>query len=73
MRFRMAEQSDTKMKHRHFTDEKVTGVLLFIFPLTLSIIPLKYSGVLICSAAIFAAVQEGQIYKTIIILYDNQI
>ena len=46
----------------HTTMNKVTGVLLFIVPLTLSIVPLIYTGIPICSVAIFAAVQEGQKY-----------
>jgi GNAT superfamily N-acetyltransferase len=44
----------------HTTMNKVTGVLLFIVPLTLSIVPLIYTGIPICSVATFAAVQEGQ-------------
>lgn len=32
--------------------------------LTLTIAPLKYSGVPICSAATFAAVQEGHFIRT---------
>ena len=43
----------------HTTMNKVTGMLLFILPLSLSIVPLKYSGIPICSVATFAAVQEG--------------
>ncbi len=42
----------------HTTMNKVTGVLLFIVPLTLSIVPLIYTGIPICSVATFAAVQE---------------
>ena len=40
------------------TMNKVTGVLLFIVTLTLSIVPLIYTGIPICSVATFAAVQE---------------
>ena len=43
----------------HSVMNKVTGVLLFILPLTLSIIPLTYSAIPICAVATFAAVQEG--------------
>ena len=46
------------------TMNKVTGVLLFIVPLTLSIVPLIYTGIPICSVAIFAAVQEGHFIRT---------
>ena len=47
----------------HTTMNKVTGVLLFILPLTLTIIPLKYSGTPICSMATFAAFQEGRFIR----------
>ena len=43
----------------HSVMNKVTGVLLFILPLTLSIIPLMYSAIPVCVVATFAAVQEG--------------
>ena len=43
----------------HTTMNKATGVLLFTLPLTLSIVPLIYTGIPICFAATFAAVQEG--------------
>ena len=38
---------------------KVTGLLLFLFPLTLEFIELKYTAVIVCFAATIAAVQEG--------------
>ena len=47
----------------HTTMNKVTGVLLFIVPLTLSIVPLIYTGIPICSVATFAAVQEGHFIR----------
>ena len=47
----------------HTTMNKVTGVLLFILPLTLTIIPLEYSGIPICSMATFAAFQEGRFIR----------
>lgn len=43
----------------HTVMNKVTGALLFIFPLTVSIIDLKYSVIVVCLVATFAAVQEG--------------
>lgn len=43
----------------HTVMNKVTGALLFIFPLTVSIIDLKYSVIIVCLIATFAAVQEG--------------
>ena len=47
----------------HTTMNKVTGVLLFTLPLTLSIVPLIYTGIPICSVATFAAVQEGHFIR----------
>ena len=43
----------------HTVMNKVTGILLFILPLTLTIINLKYSGALVSAVATFAAIQEG--------------
>ena len=48
----------------HTTMNKVTGLLLFALPLTLSFIDLKYSGVITCIAATFAAIQEGHYIRT---------
>ena len=43
----------------HSIMNKVTGGLLFIFPLTLAFIDLKYSAAVVCMAATAAAIQEG--------------
>ena len=43
---------------------KVTGILLFALPLTLTVIELKYSGAVVCAAATFAAIQEGHLIRT---------
>ena len=48
----------------HTTMNKVTGVLLFTLPLTVSIVPLIYTGIPICSVATFTAVQEGHFMRT---------
>ncbi|MBO4782729.1 MAG: phosphatidylglycerophosphate synthase, partial [Lachnospiraceae bacterium] len=48
----------------HSVMNKVTGVLLFILPLTFPIVPLKYSAIPICAVATFAAVQEGHFIRT---------
>ncbi|MBR3245625.1 MAG: CDP-alcohol phosphatidyltransferase family protein [Parasporobacterium sp.] len=48
----------------HTTMNKVTGVLLFLLPLTLTIVPLKYSGIPICLIATFAAIQEGHFIRS---------
>ena len=43
----------------HSVMNKITGLLLFLLPLTLSFIEVKYSSVAVCSIATFAAIQEG--------------
>jgi CDP-diacylglycerol--glycerol-3-phosphate 3-phosphatidyltransferase len=48
----------------HTVMNKVTGVLLFILPLTLRIIDLRISGSLVCAVATFAAIQEGHYIRT---------
>ena len=37
----------------------VTGGLLFIFPLTLVFVDLKYSAIVVCVVATIAAIHEG--------------
>ncbi len=48
----------------HSVMNKVTGILLFILPLTLRALNLHYSAPLVCAAATFAAVQEGHFIRT---------
>ena len=48
----------------HTIMNKVTGILLFILPLTLPIVELKYSAPLVCAVATFAAIQEGHFIRT---------
>lgn len=48
----------------HTFMNKFTGTILFILPLTFSVIPLKYSGVAVCAIATFAAIQEGHFIRT---------
>lgn len=43
----------------HTVMNKITGLLLFLLPLTLSFVDLKYSLAAVCSVATFAAVQES--------------
>lgn len=45
----------------HSLMNKVTGLLLFILPLTLSVIEFKYGVIIVCFFATFAAVQESYI------------
>ena len=54
----------TKIITPHTVMNKVTGVLLFILPLTLRIIDLRISGSLVCAVATFAAIQEGHHIRT---------
>ena len=48
----------------HTVMNKVTGILLFILPLTVTIINLKYSGAFVSAVATFAAIQEGHSIRT---------
>lgn len=48
----------------HSVMNKVTGLLLFILPLTFPIVPLKYLAIPVCAVATFAAVQEGHYIRT---------
>jgi CDP-diacylglycerol--glycerol-3-phosphate 3-phosphatidyltransferase len=43
----------------HTIMNKITGLLLFLLPLTLSFVELKYSSIVVCSIATFAAIQES--------------
>lgn len=48
----------------HSIMNKITGFLLFVLPLTLSFIELKYSVIFVCIFATFAAIQEGHFIRT---------
>jgi CDP-diacylglycerol--glycerol-3-phosphate 3-phosphatidyltransferase len=48
----------------HSVMNKATGALLFLLPLTIPAVRLKYSAVIVCGAATFAAIQEGQFIRT---------
>ena len=43
----------------HTIMNKITGLLLFILPLTLSFVEVKYSSIVVCFIATIAAIQEG--------------
>ena len=49
----------------HSVMNKMTGVLLFILPLTFLIVPLKYLAIPVCAVATIAAVQEGHYIRTV--------
>ncbi len=48
----------------HSMMNKVTGALLFVFPMAISFIDLRYSATVVCIIATFAAVQEGHFIRT---------
>ena len=50
--------SKGKLLLEHTVWNKVTGLLLFLFPLTLSFLDVKYSACVICAVATFAAVDN---------------
>lgn len=43
----------------HSILNKVTGALLFLLPLTLSVVDVKYSAAVVCAVATVAGIQEG--------------
>ena len=43
----------------HTVMNKIAGAVLFLLPLTLSFVELKYSSIAVCSIATVAAIQEG--------------
>ena len=48
----------------HTVMNKITGALCFLLPFTLSLIDLKYGTIVVCTAATFAAIQEGHFIRT---------
>ena len=48
----------------HTVMNKVTGILLFLLPLTLQALDFKYTGAAVCTMASFAALQEGHYIRT---------
>ena len=48
----------------HSVMNKATGVLLFLLPLRIPFVPLKYSAIVVCVVATFAAIQEGHFIRT---------
>ncbi len=53
-----------KLVSVHSSMNKVTGLLLFFFPLTLGSIEPEYSAVTVCSIATVSAIQEGYFIGT---------
>ena len=48
----------------HSVMNKATGALLFLLPLTIPVLSLKYSEIVVCAAVTFAAIQEGHFIRT---------
>lgn len=48
----------------HSWANKITGLVLFVLPFSLNVIDIKYSAIVVCLLATFAAIQEGQIIST---------
>lgn len=55
----------------HSIANKLTGGMLFVLPLTISLIDLKYSAIVVCIAATFAAIQEALLLKASIQFRDS--
>ena len=53
-----------KLISLHTVMNKITGLLLFLLPLMLCFIELKYSSVVVCIVATFSAIQEGCYIRT---------
>ena len=54
-----------KLIFLHTVMNKITGLLLFLLPLTLYFIELKYSFVAVCIVATFSAIQEWYYIKSV--------
>ena len=48
----------------HTIMNKIAGLLLFLLPVTLLFIDLRYSGAVVCVVATFAAIQEGHYIRS---------
>ena len=47
----------------HTVANKITGLLVFLLPLTMAVVELRYSALVVCMVATFAAIQEGHIIR----------
>ena len=47
----------------HTAANKITGLLMFVLPLTMAVVELRYSALAVCVAAAFAAIQEGHFIR----------
>lgn len=48
----------------HTVMNKVAGLLLFVLPLTVTFVDFKYSVIVVCTVAMFAAIQEGHFIRS---------
>ena len=48
----------------HSVMNKAAGALLFLLPLTIPVLSLKYSAIVVCAMVTFAAIQEGHFIRT---------
>lgn len=48
----------------HSLANKITGIALFLLPLTLSFVDIRYTAFFICLLATFAAIQEGHFVRS---------
>lgn len=48
----------------HTVANKITGLLVFLLPLTMAVVELRYSALGVCIVATFAAIQEGHFIRT---------
>ena len=48
----------------HTAANKITGLLMFLLPLTMAVVELRYSALGVCVTATFAAIQEGHFIRT---------
>ena len=48
----------------HTRSNKLTGLLLFLLPLSLNFIKISYTAALLCAVASFASIQEGHFIRT---------
>lgn len=52
-----------KFVAEHTLMNKITGILLFLLPMTLRFVELKYSAVIVCLVATFSAIQEAYLIR----------
>ena len=55
--------TEKRLVVEHTLMNKITGFLLFLLPLTLTFIELKYSAAIVCAVATISAIQESKYIK----------